>query len=139
MKVTERLEAALADVERGELEAALERCLEAWRTVADPDLAEIIERLGERIAEGQPTLRMRTIKATVPRWEKVAQARRAADLNRLLETITVGSPRVVRDHARQLAEWPRDPRLLTRLLDVVRSRPSYQAIPEASANLPRLL
>lgn len=93
-------------------ERALEALLEAWRATRAPRIAELIATLSKRIDARQTPITGASRRAIHDAWLAVAKQRRAADIPRLLASITHTFHRATDALARleALADWPPDPR-----------------------------
>src|SRR5262245_13029846 len=99
------LSAAAALVQADRLAEALAGLLQAWRGSLAPALADAIDVVGARIADGQPSLSGKTASAK-REWKRTAREQRAADLDRLLASWRDVAADEVAVRAELLLEWP---------------------------------
>ncbi|MCX5743051.1 MAG: TIGR02996 domain-containing protein [Proteobacteria bacterium] len=102
------------------IEAALDLLLSIWRGTRSDEVADLIERLGRRVA--RRPLGGSTLKAMTARWMEIAEARDAHDLPRLVAALANGRAATAATRLAVLLEFPEDPR-------VVRELETFLAVP----------
>jgi len=91
--------------------AALVALLDAWRTERAPRIADLIDRVSERITATRAPLGGKTQSARTAAWTALATTRDPTELGRLLSTPLPKLWRPARDLTKLLLDWPADPRL----------------------------
>ncbi|MEZ4322369.1 MAG: hypothetical protein R3F61_33155 [Myxococcota bacterium] len=106
--------AAITAFEAGQPVAALEAMLEAWRKSRSSALAELIERVSEKLARPLPKLKRDNLQGN---WKTTFARRQLAELPVLLDVWSTGNSPQVRQRLDLLRELPADPRMTEPLLD----------------------
>jgi len=119
------LESARAALDAGDLEVALDRLLEAWRTKRAPRLAELIDRVSAELAAARPTLVKKPLASQWAQWIEVADRQVAADFDRLAAVPLPRKWTEAEPLVAHLASWPADPRLARYLAAIVTTNAVY--------------
>src|SRR5688572_19908290 len=92
-------------------EAALAKLLVAWRERRSPRIADLVDRVSDRITEARGPVRGKTVKERTAAWLAIAAKKDAADLGRLLATPWPGTWQDALPVLEAVVEFPDDPRL----------------------------
>jgi uncharacterized protein (TIGR02996 family) len=135
------LEGALAAVEDGDFDRALDRLLDAWSLAPLPRLADMIDRVSLRSAATRPPLPTRG-RGFERAWMQRAASRDAGELGALLSTFADAGANALRLRMRVLLRFRADPRIGREVADLLlapRHSPSaaQQWLPSALALLDR--
>jgi len=118
-------------VERGDFAAALPELLGAWRAERDVRLANVIDGVSLKIE--RPPLTTSTQRATTDEFLALVKKKDPADFGRLAAVIgTTRSGFMVDMLEALLADWPADPRLTTRAVELLK-RPPFSGSATQSA------
>lgn len=118
------LKAAVAALDAGRDEDALEALLAAWRASPNVALAEVIELLGAKLDARRSRPAGKTVKDKEAAWHAMAGQGRAADLGGLLATIAeVARAAPLEGRIAALAARPPDPRVAIKLATMIAEWP----------------
>jgi uncharacterized protein (TIGR02996 family) len=121
--VVASLDQAELALRAGELGAALEALLRAWRELRAPELGDLIERISTLAAATRPPLTGATQSAFDERWRARASEADAVELGALLPSLLRGDSYQARRRLKLLAHHAPDPRLASTLAAAIRHPP----------------
>lgn len=101
---------------------ALDLLLQAWRVTPAPAIAALIEQLSSQITLSLPRLEGQK-QAYHEKWLEIAALGRAADVERLLVRIEQSPATQVDARLRRLETRPADPRIVAKLVTMIRALP----------------
>jgi uncharacterized protein (TIGR02996 family) len=109
------LERARVALEAGAGATALRALIDGWRVCRTPELAELVERLSVRVAQGRSLPSAKTQKQELLDWIERARRRDPADLHPLIESferiLARGYKHQIIACLAELAQWRDDPRI----------------------------
>lgn len=111
---------SLSTLEAQSFEGVLEHLLIAWRASRSQILAEAIDAVSAKLAEGVAPIEGRTYALRHKAWLARDENRRHADVPILLESISTHDVEETTEAARRLLAWEPDPRVTMPLLLVMR-------------------
>jgi uncharacterized protein (TIGR02996 family) len=106
--------------------AALAELVAAWRGHRAPAIAALVERAATLAAAGRPAITGTNHEELQHTWLSVEAEGAAADLPRLLATLTSGRCAGCQERLARLAARPADPLTLSALLAIITSDPSQR-------------
>jgi uncharacterized protein (TIGR02996 family) len=106
---------------RGDAGEALGALVEAWRVTPADAIADVIDVVG--VAGSRAHVEAKTLDDRQQQWLAVAAARDPRDLQWLVAHTPCVRGELTLERLRELAAWPKDPRLAARLVAVAAQKP----------------
>ena len=117
------LERAYAKIERSEDEAALDALLGAWRERRLPRIADLVDRISDRLTQARGPIDAKTVKERTAKWIATAKKKDPADVGRLVATPWPGKWQDAQTVLAPLLAFPDDPRIALALAKIVDATP----------------
>jgi uncharacterized protein (TIGR02996 family) len=124
-RLEKELDAVEAALSTGDVAAALEHALGAWRAGKQPELVPLVDALGKIAAERERRLDTGKEPTEQKRWLARAAEGRPASLPLLLDQLLGNGPRVASTRLAALERAPSDPRLSRALVQWIHAPPFF--------------
>lgn len=119
VEVHEHLESAQRLLGVGELTAALDALLRAWRLAKCEPIVQSLTKLGALVDKALPPIDGKTVARRHDQWLEIATADAASDIDRLMVHVLEGTSRQIAERCKELARREADPRVARRLVELV--------------------